>query len=120
MPRTDRNHIVEYKGDLYSATELFNRERLNVEKEGWHPIHQEYIEGRWGCAAFIFAAILCFVLIGILIFIYMLIVKPKGRLVVTYEHEDKNPSLAKKTCPECAEQVQKLAKKCKHCGYIFS
>jgi Short C-terminal domain len=37
-----------------------------------------------GCGAFLVALLLCFVLLGFLIFIYLLIVKPEGTLTVTY------------------------------------
>ncbi len=75
-----------YRGSLANATAAFQRDAANMAKNGWHPTSQTYAPGSWSCAAFLVALILCLVLVGILIFIYMLIVKPDGELVVTYEY----------------------------------
>lgn len=40
-----------------------------------------------GCGSFLLALLLAVVLIGILVFIYMLLVKPEGTLSVTYERQ---------------------------------
>jgi hypothetical protein len=68
---------------------------------GYFPKSETWAPGEWGCGAFIVALLLCFILIGILVFIYMMIVKPAGTLTVVYELQAEE-----KTCPNCAEQVK--------------
>ncbi len=45
---------------------------------------QVWAEGSWGCGAFLVALFLCIFLVGILIFVYLIVVKPAGTLTVTY------------------------------------
>jgi len=52
---------------------------------GYFPTSQVWAPGTYGCGAFLIALLLCVVLIGIIVFVYMLIVKPDGTLSVTYE-----------------------------------
>jgi ribosomal protein L40E len=89
--------------------------------QGYFPTSQSYAPGSYGCGTFIFAVILCFLIIGILILIYMLIVKPDGVLSVTYEFRGTAESRAQdeKTCPKCAEQIRAAAQVCRFCGYQF-
>ena len=75
-----------YHGSLRSATEKFQRDAEVMAQQGWVPTTQSYAPGSWSGAAFLVALLLCVVLVGFLVFIYMLIVKPDGVLVVTYEH----------------------------------
>ena len=56
-------------------------------RQGWFPTAQAYQPGLWRCGYFLIALPCCASCSsGILIFIYMLIVKPDGVLVVTYEY----------------------------------
>jgi hypothetical protein len=78
--------VRTYKWSSQSgAAAAFQRDAAKLAKEGYFPTSQSWAQGSWGCGAFIVALILAFVLIGILIFIYMLLVKPAGTLTVTYE-----------------------------------
>ncbi len=88
---------------------------------GYFPTSQSYAPGSYGCGAFILALILCFLLIGILVLVYMLIVKPDGVLSVTYEFRSTAASKAQneKTCPKCAEHIKAEALVCRFCGYQF-
>lgn len=54
---------------------------------GYVPVSQSWAPGSWGCGAFLVALLLAFVLVGILVFIYMLLVKPAGTLTVTYQRQ---------------------------------
>jgi hypothetical protein len=63
----------------------FRADAARMASQGYTPASQVWAPGSWGCGAFILATLLCFVLIGFIVFIYMLIVKPAGSLTVTYE-----------------------------------
>jgi len=69
----------------------FQSDAALLAEKGYHPVSQSWAEGQWGCGAWLVALILCVVVIGILVFIYMLIVKPDGTLTVTYELADAAP-----------------------------
>ena len=105
------------------AALLFANDANTLAEHGYFPISQSYEPGQWGCGAFLVALLLCLVLIGILVFIYMLVVKPDGTLTVTYEfrvvEEEATQVDATKTCPMCAEEVRQAAKICRFCQYEF-
>ena len=84
----DSNQIVvkNYTGSSESATEDFQADSFRMGNKGYYPISQSWTPGSYGCGSFIVALLLCFIFIGILVFIYMLIVKPEGTLTVTYEY----------------------------------
>jgi len=69
-----------------AAAQKFAADATTLAAQGYHPVTQSWAQGSWGCGAFLVAVLLAIVLIGILIFIYMLLVKPDGTLTVTYEH----------------------------------
>ena len=82
--------------------------------EGYFPISQFYTQGKYSFGDFLAATIACFILIGFLVFLYMIIVEPDGTLTVTYELGE-----AQKVCPRCAEMVMPAALVCRFCGYEF-
>lgn len=104
--------IKTYEGDENSSRRAFENDAQIMQEKGYYPISQNYTPGSWGCGSFLIATLLLLILIGIIVFIYMLIVKPDGTLSVTYELREKE-----KKCPMCAENVKYEAKICKHCGY---
>jgi hypothetical protein len=55
---------------------------------GWTETGRTYTTGSWGCGPFLVALLLAIVLIGIIVFLYLLIVKPAGTLVVTYSRAE--------------------------------
>lgn len=75
-----------YKGSLPKATEAFQRDAVAMAQSEWFPTSQTYAPGSWGCGAFLVALLLWVLVVGFFIFIYMLVVKPDGQLVVTYEY----------------------------------
>jgi len=79
--------VRTYHGTQGSATAAFRRDAENLAKQGYVPMSEVWAPGSWGCGAFIVALVLCLILIGFLVFIYMLIVKPGGVLTVTYQHQ---------------------------------
>ena len=113
--------VKTYKGSQDEATRIFQADVGVMAAQGYFPTSQSYATGSYGCGTFIFAVILCFLVIGILILIYMLIVKPDGVLSVTYEFRGTAESRAQdeKTCPKCAEQIRAAAQVCRFCGYEF-
>lgn len=84
-PSGKRIIVRTYKGSQSGAASSFQRDAAKLAEQGYFPISQSWAQGSWSCGAFIVALILCFVLVGILVFIYMLLVKPAGTLTVTYE-----------------------------------
>lgn len=78
--------VRTYTGSQSGAAAAFQKDAQRLAEQGYFPVSQNWAQGSWGCGAFIVALLLCLILVGILVFIYMLIVKPAGTLTVTYEH----------------------------------
>lgn len=108
--------VKTYRGSQSGAAAAFKRDAASLVAKGYHPVNQSWAPGTYGCGAFILALLLCFIIIGFLIFIYMLIVKPAGTLTVTYARQVAD---AEKSCPRCAERVKQAAKVCRFCGHEF-
>lgn len=113
--------VKTYKGSQDEATKLFQEDARALAARGYFPTSQTYVPGSYGCGAFLLALILCIALIGILILIYMLLVKPDGVLSVSYEFRGTAAARAldEKLCPKCAEQVKVAAQVCRFCGHKF-
>lgn len=109
--------VKTYRGNQAQATKEFKEDAERMSRKGYVPTNQVWSPGSYGCGSFVIALLLCFVLIGILIFVYMLIVKPAGTLTVTYALAPKvDPE---KVCPKCAERVKAAAQVCRFCGHEF-
>jgi len=76
--------VKTYKGSQESATNAFRKDAAIMGAQGYDPSSQTWAPGAYGCGSFLLALVLCVVVIGIIVFIYMLIVKPPGTLTVTY------------------------------------
>ena len=131
--RGDQVVVVTYRAkNAAAASELFRRDSAIAALHRYRPTSQNWAQGQWGCGAFLVAVLLFLVLIGILVFIYMLLVKPEGTLSVTYTRE---PQAAQreaqvearpaskpadtKICPDCAETVMAAANICRYCRHEF-
>lgn len=77
--------VKTYKGSEATAIVASERDAIFLKTQGYYPIAQSYQKGQWGIGAFIFALILCVILIGVIALIYMVIVKPNGTLTVRYK-----------------------------------
>lgn len=84
-PPTEQTIVRSYKGKPEQAAALFQADAARLAQHGYQPVSQIYTPGSWGCGAFIIAVLLFILIIGILVFIYMILVKPAGTLVVTYQ-----------------------------------
>jgi len=74
-----------YKGSQEKAMLAFQEDSAKKAVTGYYPISQMWVPGAYSTGTFLGALLLCIFCIGIIIFIYMIIVKPPGSLSVTYE-----------------------------------
>jgi hypothetical protein len=109
--------VKRYVGTQSGSYASFQRDAVEMASLNYFPTSQSWMPGQWGAGAFIIALLLCLILIGIIVFVYMLVAKPNGTLSVTYER--RAPSVKEKTCPNCAEQIKAAALACRFCGYEF-
>jgi len=124
----DKIVVKNYSGSEKIAAEIYKRDAKLMAQQNYYPVSQNWIPGSYGCGTFILALILSIVIVGVLIFVYLILVKPDGTLSVTYELKEQkefdelnisSKIIDQKECLICAEFVKAKAKKCRFCGYEF-
>jgi hypothetical protein len=81
-----------YRGSQQSdAVRIFDKDASELARFGYQPIRQSWEAGRWGWRAFVVALLFAVILVGLLMFLYMLVVRLDGTLTVTYAHRDPLP-----------------------------
>lgn len=103
--KIENNIIKTYSGNPAIAEELFVSDAELMLQKGYHPVSKNYVEGQYGLGSFLIALLFCLVIIGFIVFIYMLIVKPDGVLTVTYERKSR-----KKREKKLINQIRKFAR----------
>jgi hypothetical protein len=116
-----------------AAAQAFQHDAASLAAAGYVPVSQSWAQGTYGCGSFLIALLLCILIIGFLIFIGMLFVKPDGTLTVTYQYREENQDVPAggassssssarmtKRCPRCAEDVLAEATACRFCGNEFT
>ena len=77
--------IRTYRGRQQAdAVAAFQWEAAAFAQRSYVRASQSWAPGQWGAGAFVAAIFLMFVLVGFLVFLYLLVVKPEGTLTVTY------------------------------------
>lgn len=85
----------------------------HLRSAGFEPKEQIWAQGQWGAGMFVLAVVLAVVLIGLVVLLFLIVVKPEGSLTVTYRRvadDDTRP------CPRCAEKIKDAAKICRYCN----
>ncbi len=117
-----QTQVKTYRGREAGAVRAFRADVPRMAQRGFVPVAQTWAPGGYGLFSFLFALLLCLIIIGFLIFLYMLIVKPAGTLTVTYSLQA-GAAVAdiggEKACPRCAEHVKAAAAVCRFCGFTF-
>lgn len=80
-----------YRGTPSEVEVLRSAEADLLAGQGYVQSSQSYLEGKWGFGSYLAALLLCFVVVGFLILVYMLVMKPPGTLTVTYTRAEAAP-----------------------------
>jgi hypothetical protein len=77
--------IRGYEGGTYEQLiEAYHRDASLLLDQGYEPTGQHYIEGQWGFVMALVATVTIPLLIGLIVWAYLLVKRPIGTLTVTY------------------------------------
>ena len=77
-----------YIGNQQADTaEALAREAALLGQAGYRPTTQSWAQGQWGCGAWLVALLLSILVIGLVVFLFLVIVKPDGTLTVTFARD---------------------------------
>jgi len=79
-----------YQGSLVGTQKAFMRDSEKRALNGYYPISEKWEPGSYSFGDWVAALLLCFVIIGMLVLAGMMIMPARGKLVVIYEHQEKN------------------------------
>lgn len=72
-----------------SAVRWYEQDLSDLVDHGYLPVTQTWQSGEWGFRAFLVALVLLLLFgIGVLVFTYLLVVRPPGTMIVTYVRRD--------------------------------
>jgi hypothetical protein len=78
--------VRTYVGPFAQTVPAFQTDATFMAQGGYVPVTQSYEPGNWSGVTVLIGLLLCFVAIGFAVLTYMLIVRPDGALVVTYQY----------------------------------
>jgi hypothetical protein len=74
-----------------SAARWYQEDLSDLVDHGYLPVTQTWQPGEWRSGAFVAALLLLFVGIGVLVFLYLVVMRPPGTMIVTYVRRDLLP-----------------------------
>ena len=102
--------VRTYRGSEQDAARQFQRDAAELAKSGYRPTGQTWAPGSYGCGCFLVAALLLLFVVGILILLYLIMVKPAGTLTVTYTLADAPQPVVVSPPAGFADQLEQLTK----------
>jgi len=77
--------VRTYVGGFTQTAASLQADAGYMAQGGYYPVAQSYEPGNWNSGTVILALVLCLIAIGIPFVAYMLVVRPDGALIVTYQ-----------------------------------
>lgn len=92
---TSKQTVVKYhvKYQL-EAADAYQREAQEMAVQGYRPVGQCWLPGSYDWGVFLVAAFLSLFGVGVIMLIYMLVTRPRGVLIVTYELRERKDCAA--------------------------
>ena len=78
--------VRTYIGPYAQTVGAYQADASFMAQGGYVPVAQSYEPGNWSGVTVLIGLLLCLIAIGFAVLTYMLIVRPDGALVVTYQY----------------------------------
>jgi len=79
-------YLKAYQGKMADAMVQYERDAAHMAQGGYYPVALSYVAGSWGAGAYLVGVLLILLFgLGLLVLGYLIIVKPAGSLMVTYQ-----------------------------------